>query len=229
MQASPPTLIVRGFVRLVLCALIFWIPAGRWDLPIAWVYWSLWAALYAVAIGMFMSSEALRSLAQERVKPGPGAIENRWVIYLVAFACTAGHWALAGCDVGRWHLSDTVPIWLRIVALLAVAAGASMSLWALVTNPFASSVVRIQEDRDHRVVTSGPYRIVRHPMYTGNILMLLVGGLALGSWLALLPIVVLLAFGVLRTVREDRHLRAHLEGYGDYARRVRWRLVPFVW
>jgi protein-S-isoprenylcysteine O-methyltransferase Ste14 len=101
-------------------------------------------------------------------------------------------------------------------------------VWALGENRFFSSVVRIQTDRGHVVCDSGPYRIVRHPGYAGNILPLAGIVLALGSIWTLVPAIVALIITVIRTTLEDRTLQAELPGYRDYARRVRYRLIPGI-
>ena len=101
-------------------------------------------------------------------------------------------------------------------------------VWALVENRFFSSTVRIQTDRGHAVCDSGPYRIVRHPGYAGNILPLAGIVLALGSVWTLIPAMVALIIAVIRTTLEDRTLQDELPGYRDYAQRVRYRLIPGI-
>jgi protein-S-isoprenylcysteine O-methyltransferase Ste14 len=121
---------------------------------------------------------------------------------------------VAGLD-HRYHWSSEFPLWL-IVAFAA---------WALAENRFFSSVVRIQTDRGHVVCDSGPYRFVRHPGYAGNILALFGIVLALSSVWTLIPAAVALIIAVL----EDRTLQDELPGYRDYARRVRYRLIPWIY
>jgi len=100
----------------------------------------------------------------------------------------------------------------------------------MAVNRFFSSVARIQADRGQHVITSGPYRFVRHPGYAGGMLLILFSGPALGSWIAW-ALVILLGTPLIlrRAVREDRMLRAQLPGYADYAGRVRWRVCPGIW
>jgi protein-S-isoprenylcysteine O-methyltransferase Ste14 len=110
-----------------------------------------------------------------------------------------------------------------------VAAATALPAWALTVNRFFSSDARIQRDRGHQVVTDGPYRFVRHPGYAGSMLLALAMPLALGSWWSYLPALAAAALMLRRLLIEDRMLRAELEGYADYAARVRWRLLPGVW
>jgi protein-S-isoprenylcysteine O-methyltransferase Ste14 len=108
-------------------------------------------------------------------------------------------------------------------------AGFVLSVWAVRTNRFFSPVVRIQSDRGHHVIDTGPYRFLRHPGYAGLLLSAACGAAALGSWWSLLPLVPSVFLFVRRTGMEDRFLRADLTGYADYAERVQYRLVPGVW
>ena len=103
-----------------------------------------------------------------------------------------------------------------------------LCVWAMAVNRFFSPVVRLQEERGHRLVTDGPYRYIRHPGYAGILLSACVG-VALGSWWSLLPLVVAMGLILRRTALEDRFLRASLEGYASYAEQVRYRLVPGIW
>ena len=104
-----------------------------------------------------------------------------------------------------------------------------MFVWATASNAFFSQIVRIQAERDHTVATGGPYRVVRHPGYTGAILCELAVPVLLASWPALIAGVVGAALLVLRTALEDRTLQAELAGYAEFARRVRYRLLPGIW
>ena len=140
------------------------------------------------------------------------------------------HWIVAGLDRGRFHWSDGVPPWIRAIGLITLAAGYALCFWAMAVNRFFSSVVRIQSDRGQHVVASGPYAYVRHPGYLSGIVIILASGPALGSWLAaVLVIASSLPFLLYRAVSEDRTLQAELPGYSDYARYVRWRLLPGIW
>jgi protein-S-isoprenylcysteine O-methyltransferase Ste14 len=107
--------------------------------------------------------------------------------------------------------------------------GACLLTSALVVNPHAEVTVRIQTDRGHKVITNGPYRIVRHPMYAGGLIMFMGWPLIMGSYMAYIPVGAILILYVFRTAFEDRMLRNELPGYENYAHRTRYRLVPYVW
>jgi len=135
---------------------------------------------------------------------------------------------VAGLD-HRFGWSPVFPTWLNIIGLSLIMIGYSFAVWALVENRFFSSMVRIQTDRGHVVCERGPYGIVRHPGYAGNILALPGVALALSSVWTLIPAAVALIIAVIRTVLEDRTLHEDLPGYRDYGCRVRYRLIPGIY
>jgi len=134
----------------------------------------------------------------------------------------------AGLD-RRLGAAPHLPAWAEAAAAVPMMAAAFFSLWAAMSNPFFSSVVRLQTDRGQHVVASGPYRWVRHPGYAGGIAFNLLTPLVLGSLWALVPAVACVSLTVLRTRLEDRMLLEKLDGYRGYAERTRYRLIPGVW
>jgi protein-S-isoprenylcysteine O-methyltransferase Ste14 len=197
--------------------------AGRLDLP--WV-WALLAAQTVLA--SLFAVVVPRDLVRERLKPGSeGRVHDHH--RALAVPLMVASWVIVGLDTGRFHWSDTIPAWLRAGGLAVFVAGMLLTLLAVRTNRFYSSVIRLQRDRGHEPVTAGPYRVVRHPGYTGTMLGMLGGGLTFGSWLAMAPTIGIALLFVRRTINEDRMLRRELDGYEAYARRVRSRLVPGVW
>jgi protein-S-isoprenylcysteine O-methyltransferase Ste14 len=213
--------IVWSAVSLGTLAAVLFGSAGTLAIASFWVYVGI---VVAVTIaGLFLVDP---DLMRERARPG-GKPPGLWALWLTALMIA--HFAVAGFDRGRWHLTDSVPAALQAVALIAFAAANSMFLWAMHVNRFFSSVARIQPERGHRVVSDGPYRFVRHPGYTAGLVMTVASGLALGSWLATLIGLIGIPL-LLRRIRfEDDLLREQLAGYADYAARVRYRLLPYVW
>jgi protein-S-isoprenylcysteine O-methyltransferase Ste14 len=134
----------------------------------------------------------------------------------------------AGFD-RRFGWTPAAPVWLQAAAYVPLALGAGLAYRAASVNAFFSSVVRIQADRGHTVVTAGPYRFVRHPGYAGDLLMKLAIPLALGSLWAAAPILADAALTIVRTGLEDATLRRKLPGYEAYASRTRYRLLPGIW
>jgi protein-S-isoprenylcysteine O-methyltransferase Ste14 len=195
--------------------------AGRWDLPFFWLYLLVWTAGGLVAVVVLDPS-----LYQERMSPGGTSIG---FLYWLLTVPLIAHWMVAGLDVGREHWSNTIPLWLQWFGLAGFAAGFSLIVWAMAVNRFFSSVVRIQSDHGHELVTSGPYAWMRHPGYLAALLQAIFSGIALGSWASIVPLLGMLPFLFVRTVGEDRYLRGNLPGYDEYAQRVRYRLVPGIW
>ena len=215
---------VLGFVTLFggMTAIMFG-SAGRWDLPFFWAYIGI---LMALMLSAFFFPD--KDLMKERVKPGPGGKDL--TLRRNAILVMTANWALAGADVGRWHLSDSVPAWLQTLALLGIVAALCLSAWSVRTNRFFSSVARIQRDRGHHIITGGPYQYIRHPGYAAAISWFVLSGFALGSWISIVPAALGGIFLFLRRLRiEESLLFAELEGYREYAQRVPWRLVPHVW
>ena len=187
-----------------------------------WAYLGVWLAQFLV--GIFVADP---TLAKERLRPGPGGKD--YLTLVVVTPLWLGQHALAGLDVGRFHWSDGVPLAVQFIGLTAMAAAMAVTTWAVAVNRFFSSVIRIQTDRGHHLVTSGPYRYVRHPAYACAPFLMVGGGLALGSWLAALVGLLLVIPILIRAAREDRFLRDQLEGYAAYAEKVRYRVLPGVW
>ena len=135
---------------------------------------------------------------------------------------------VAGLD-HRYGWSSEFPLWLVVIGFILISLGYAFAAWALAENRFFSSVVRIQTDRGHEVCDTGPYRLVRHPGYAGNILALFGIVLALESVWTLISAAVASIIAVFRTVLEDRTLQEELPGYLDYAGRVRYKLIPWIY
>ena len=146
---------------------------------------------------------------------------------LMAVSMTFPLFIVAGLD-HQFGWSLVFPTWLNFLGFILIVLGYTFAGWSLVENRFFSSVVRIQTDRGHLVCDSGPYRIVRHPGYAGNILALPGIVLALGSVWTIIPVIVALIIAVIRTAMEDETLQEELPGYQDYVQSVRYRLIPGI-
>ena len=218
----PVSAYLRAFALLICAGIALFASAGTIAIAAFWMYLAILSAVFVAAFVLLD-----RGLLQERMRPGgkpaPLGLRLLNIILLV-------HWIVAGLDRGHLHWTDNVPAWLQAFALAIFAAGYGLALWAMLVNRFFSSVVRIQSDRGQHVVTTGPYAFVRHPGYSAGIVIVLASGIALGSWLATAFLAILvLPFLLYRVLHEDGVLQRQLDGYADYARRVRWRLVPGVW
>lgn len=210
----------------VIAAAMFWL-AGTTTWTWGWIFNGVHEALW---IGNTVAIAALnRELLAERGKRH--ADTRRWDTVLVGLFGLAWFVQLvvASLDVRRgWTTGFAIE--LRVVGLALMVLGFGLLTWSMVVNRHFEPGVRIQTERAHAVISSGPYGVVRHPGYTGTIASFFVGmPLVLGSWPAFLAAAAGTILLVVRTALEDRLLRAELAGYAAFARRVRYRLVPGVW
>jgi protein-S-isoprenylcysteine O-methyltransferase Ste14 len=212
---------IQSVVFEVLLAVTLFGAAGRFDIVEFWVYVIILAAVSALSL-MILDPD----LMQERMRPGGRRVGLRFLPLVILMFL---HWAVAGIDRGRLHLSDTVPPGLEAVAMALFALAWIAFIWAMYTNRFFSSIPRIQSERGHSVITAGPYRFVRHPGYTAALLAAVTSGIALGSWISTFIAPIALVLLLWRTMVEDRLLQRDLPGYANYAVRVRYRLLPGVW
>jgi protein-S-isoprenylcysteine O-methyltransferase Ste14 len=218
--------IVAVSAVILIMDLLLFIPAGRLDWPAAWVLsllYGLFLAIYAVW-GTLRAPDLLqeRSQVAENVKAWDKVIMAVYTVLLLATL------VLAGLDAGRFQWSRPALAW-QALALAGLVLAGGLVFWTIRTNAYLGRMVRIQEDRGHQVVTGGPYHYVRHPMYVGIILLFPCMAVFLGSWWALAPALLIAGLMVVRTALEDRTLQAELSGYAEYARQVRYRLLPGVW
>ncbi|TFG76829.1 MAG: isoprenylcysteine carboxylmethyltransferase family protein [Thermodesulfobacteriales bacterium] len=220
---------LRVYIRLILYILFvaatLFFSAGRLDWTAAGVFLGVYIAIILISL-VFIDPE----LIEERSHIGPGA--KRWDLVLASLVVVflfPATFIVAGLDAGRFNWSPPFPIWVQLLALLVFILGSAIPSWAMATNKFFSTVVRIQKERGHYVVTGGPYKYVRHPGYTGAIVVSISIPLLLGSLWALIPALIGDCILVVRTVLEDNTLKKELDGYKDYANRVRYRLLPGIW
>ena len=226
LQTTPAMVVVSLLSYAMLAGILFGL-AGRWDLPWFWLTLATFAGSHLVTIAVVIRDDP--ELARERMKPGAGVPGwDKTVLRLFGILALA-NLVVGSLDVGRWQLSDSVPQLLRALGLVGIAAGMAMMTWCMVVNTFFAKVVRIQEDRGHQVIDSGPYQYVRHPGYVGWVILWFSFNLALGSWLAVGGSFLVNAVMVVRTSLEDRYLIANLAGYDEYAKRVKSRLLPGIW
>ena len=220
---------IRLFVVYLLIPLILFICSGDIGWWQAWVYSVL--ILFAGVGGRIWAENRHPGLTAERQNIEIIQNAKAWdkvLAPLMAVSIGYPMVLVAGLD-HRFNWSPEFPLWLIAIGFISISIGYAFAAWALVENRFFYSVVCVASDRGHMVCDSGPYAIVRHPGYAGNILGLFGIVLALGSGWALVPAMVASIIAVVRTALEDKTLHAELPGYADYARRVRYRLVPALY
>jgi len=210
---------------LTLVALVF-LPVGRIDWTPGWIFIAVLVAIFGLSALLLARVNPMLYRARSRFQPGT----KKWDLILLAvlFPAMIAEIPIATLDAGRMGWS-AVPQWVVMVGYVLLIGGIAVTTWAQAVNPFFEPGVRIQRERAQQVITSGPYKFVRHPGYAAAIAMFVGIPLALASWWGLLPAGLAIALLVVRTGLEDRLLQAELFGYSDYAGRTRHRLVPGIW
>jgi protein-S-isoprenylcysteine O-methyltransferase Ste14 len=205
---------------------LFFLSAGSFNFPFAWITLGAFAL-----INFLIIFNVDPDLISERFKfGGQGVIRRDQAIASTSFIFMyLAPLIIAGLDLGRYGWTPAFSPFFKIGALIIFILGNLLGRWAIATNRYFSTFVRIQEDRGHQVVTSGPYRFIRHPGYAGAILSQVVLPLALGSLVAVIPAVLGGIGFIIRTALEDRELIANLDGYAQYAEQVPNRLIPGIW
>lgn len=210
---------------LALLVLIF-LPAGRLDWWPGWAFIIFLVVIYGIALLIMRRVNPVIFRARSRFQAGT----KRWDLILVSLICLGmiAEIPLGSLDAGRMRWS-AMPTSIVILGYLLLAAGIALGTWAQAVNRFFEPGVRLQRERGQHVISNGPYAYVRHPGYVSAILVFAGLALALGSWWALIPAGWASAVLILRTSWEDALLHSELEGYADYAGRVRFRLLPGIW
>ena len=228
------TTVTRGVVRwliretmgLLMLPVLLFLCAGRVDWMMGWalvIITALWVASTA-----WVTLPRNPELLAERVGPRPGTKTWDTLIISLFGAIKIVQYVIAGLDV-RYGWSAGFPFALQVVALVLTILGYALIVWSTKENAFFALTVRIQTERGHTVVSSGPYRFVRHPGYAGSILSELAIPAMLGSWYALILGAIIAVLFVVRTALEDRTLVRELPGYAAYTSQVRYRLIPGAW
>jgi protein-S-isoprenylcysteine O-methyltransferase Ste14 len=220
-------LLLQNTVFLIALGALLFASAGTLDWPAAWVFLAT-SAILGPACGLWLAKTDPALLA-ERLRPAfqadqPAADKK----FMLTFVVVALIW-LVTIGVDRRVQASDVPLVLQALGLAMYLLSTAFIMWVFRENSFAAPVVKVQTARHHRVISSGPYAFVRHPMYSGIMLFFVGVPLLLGSWwgVAIAP-----AFAVLFAIRariEERALVEGLPDYADYAARVRYRVIPGLW
>jgi protein-S-isoprenylcysteine O-methyltransferase Ste14 len=227
---SIPALLLRAAIRLVFAFAIWggllFLSAGTFSWLRGWLHLALWLLTFAVNLAVLLPGN--RDVISARMNAKRSTERADAVILLLFLPVMLAIPVIAGLDAVRWQWS-TLPFWAVYLGLAIHGAGDALLLWTMAVNPFLEKTVRVQTERGHHVITTGPYAIVRHPMYLGLVLMFLAIPLMLGSIGTLLPVVAMTVLLMVRTQLEERLLRRDLPGYEVYMEETRWRILPGVW
>ena len=222
-------LIVKSFLGLaflIVClALALFLSAGSLNFWQAWLFLAVWTMCVVLITAYLVKFD--QKLLASRVQAGPIAETQKIQQVIQGFASLffIGLFIIPGLDF-RFHWSIVPPI-ISWISEAIVALGFFIVFLVFRENSFTSAVIEVSDKQ--QVIDTGPYHVVRHPMYSGVILLLLFSPLALGSWIAIpfpLPLILVVAF---RAIEEEKFLRINLKGYDAYCKNVRYRLVPFIW
>lgn len=220
-------LLFRFASSLLLTGAMLFVPAGTWRFWQAWAFLALiltvplYAFLYLYRHNQALLERRLRSkekLNEQRRLIQVGKLAFFAVLLLPGFDYRLG-WSRT--------LLGAVPPWLSLISDALILGGLLLMFWVFKVNSFASRTIQVEAGQ--RVISNGPYALVRHPMYLGSIVMWLSVPLALGSYVTWPAFAVLTLFYVYRLLHEEKFLRQELPGYSEYSERTRFRLVPYVW
>ncbi len=218
-------LVQIGFLVLIQAVLLF-LSVWKWDWWNAWAYMGEYLAF--LIFNVFVLLPHHKELAEERSRVGEGT--KSWDKVIASIGAFGGLFILllAGLDE-RFGWAGAIQIEVQIAAFVLLGLSYPLFTWAMASNKFFATTVRIQRERGHTVQTGGPYRFVRHPGYASLLVSYITIPIALGSLWACIPMGLLVVNLFVRTALEDRTLQNELEGYKDYASRVRFRLLPGIW
>lgn len=223
-----PRVIIMLLLVIVLVPMLPLLISGRWDWWEAWVY--ALVCILGFILSRYLAGHKNPDLLVERGHfldhPNP----ESWDKLLSPLLGLGGGVIplVAGLDA-RFGPSANFSLALKLFAILVLLLGYALGSYALLANRFFSGMVRLQSERGHHVVDTGPYRWVRHPGYLGALVTYLATPFLLDSWWALIPVLLIFLVIIVRTRLEDRFLKESLEGYRAYAQRVRYRLIPGIW
>ena len=221
--------VVFAFLYILIFPALILLLSGDFFWPEGWIF-SIWFILLCFSTILYLYRKDPALLEERYKQPGTGNQElwDRYVVYglLIGFILWI---VIMPLDAKRFGWSPVFPLWLKVLGVAGLAGSFFLFFRSYTDNTFLSPLVRIQKDRNQRVVSTGVYRIVRHPMYLGGILMFVGAPLVLGSFYGILAGIALTMLLMARVRGEEAMLAQDLEGYREYTQNVRYRLFPFLW
>lgn len=212
---------------IIVTGLVFFLTSGEINILRAWIYIGIYA-IGGLIIGVTLLKKSPR-LLNDRGKMQEGTKQfDKYIIltyFLFAIVITP---FVAGID-RRFNLIELLPSFYLYIGIILYIFSTIFSIWPMLHNPFFEGTIRIQREKNHNVIDTGPYKIVRHPGYLGMLLGSISLPLALGSLLAFIPLVIMIILIFIRTYYEDTTLQKELTGYSEYCKEVKYRIIPFIW
>jgi protein-S-isoprenylcysteine O-methyltransferase Ste14 len=226
-EVTTRVVVIRLTGWYTFMAVLLFASAGTLKWGEAWLYLLMQGSM-STRLAFWLLKHNPDLLKQRMTFLKPSAKDWDKVIVILSTVMVVPLYCLPGLDAVRNQWSH-LPFMLQCAGFMGIFLSFALIQWVMRSNPYLSRIVEIQKERGHHVITTGPYRYVRHPMYAGVIVWLMCFPLALGSWTTFIPSVYLVGLMVVRTGLEDRTLHEELDGYATYARKVRYRLIPGIW
>ena len=222
------TKLIGSFIYLALLPVILFILAGDWRWIEGWLFSVIFLVMcHSTLLYLYFYDPALlKERFGSPFQPGQKGWDK--VLLSLFFVDFLVWFAIMPLDASRFHWSPTFPLWLKAIGTVLLVLSIVLVFEALRENTFAAPVVKMQKERGQKVVSTGMYGVVRHPMYAGALLLFVSGPLLLGSVWGLIVSLILIVTIAVRSIGEEAMIKQELEGYSDYMRRVKWRMIPFV-
>ncbi len=221
--------IFLGLMSFVGLPLSLFLSAGRWNWGEGWIYISL--TLLSTLVSRVWMAKKNPDLVKERSQSLSAQNVKSWDKWLMPYVAVFGPlfvFVVAGLNE-RFGWKPEIPLWLEICGIPLILTGVMIATWAMLVNRFFSGTVRIQTERGHQVVSTGPYHFIRHPGYLGGVIGYLAMPLILGSAWAFIPAFAGMTVTAIRAWLEDKTLQNELPGYLEYTQTTRYRLIPGIW
>ncbi|WP_374687562.1 isoprenylcysteine carboxylmethyltransferase family protein [Promineifilum sp.] len=216
---------IQVFAMMAVYALCLFVPAGTLRWWNAWMYLGLF--LFAILTGGLYVARKNPAIINERGRPSENTKPFDRLFARLSVPIGLSTLIVAGLD-HRFGWSS-VPLWLQIAGFIGILPGLIMPYWVMLVNAYAATTVRVEVERGQHVITTGPYRYVRHPLYSATLFGYIFSPAAFASWWMAIPLALSSVLFIWRTANEDRTLMAELPGYQEYAQKTRYRLLPGVW
>jgi len=227
-ESIPRSKLIGAFFYMLIFPAMLLFLGGDWRWTEGWVYSILFYVMCTANLLYLHFKDP--ALLKERFGSPVQKEQKSWdkVLLMLFFIEFLVSFAIMPLDARRFHWSPQFPLWIRIAGALLLALALFMVFEALRENTFAAPVVKMQKERGQKVISTGMYGVVRHPMYAGAVLLFISTPLLLGSIYGLALGLLLIITIAARSVGEEAMLKQELEGYSDYMKRVKWRIIPFV-
>jgi len=222
---------IRAFMApirwIIITAIVYFLTSGAFNILRAWIYFGIYA-IGGLLIGLVLLKKTPKLLNDRgKIQEGSKKMDQYIILTYFLFAIIITPF-VAGID-RRFSLIEILPNYYLYIGIFLYIISAIFSTWPMLHNPFFEGTVRIQKEKNHKVMNTGPYKITRHPGYFGMLLGSIAIPFALGSVLAFIPLLVMIILIFIRTYYEDQTLQNELNGYSEYCKEVKYRLIPFMW